>query len=113
MKLVALTAIAFASSASAQSSTVFAPTRSGQTIVCADYNSGSELLKLAVDNWVVGYFSGINVGVKAQGGTNFQTGENTTASGLVGEFKLICATNPSNPISLAAAKLYAKMSPAK
>lgn len=60
---------------------------------------------VAVEQWVLGYFTGVN-GVTT---VDHLVGHDTDAAGIMGEIQLECAANPSEAFSVATAKVYYKL----
>lgn len=92
--------------ASAQSVTVFTPMSGSESYVCADLNDGRATGE--IKQWLLGYWSGVNVGAGAAGDTNFKVGKSITANGVFGEIKLYCTGHPSSHIIEAAFQVYLK-----
>lgn len=83
--------------------TLFGPTRNGVQIVCADVNQLGLTQTDLIGTWVLGFWSGMNAA------RNARVGDNTTASGLVGEVKLYCAAHPSMSLPQATFDTYAAL----
>ena len=83
--------------------TIFAPMRSGVEIVCADVSELDATTTAKVNYWILGFWSGLNAA------RNGLVGESTTASGVVGEVKLYCASHPSLGLAQATMDTYANM----
>ena len=98
--------ILFSVSASAEQ-TIFAPMRNREEVVCADLPEIDAVTVGKVNYWILGFWSGLNVA------KNGLVGDKTTASGVVGEVKLYCASHPSMGLAQATLDTYATMKAAK
>ncbi|KQM57299.1 MULTISPECIES: hypothetical protein [unclassified Sphingomonas] len=78
--------------AAGQAARTFPILRAGQPVVCADLNDGDQDLREVMRQWIIGFWSGMNVGERAQAGS---VGRNTSASGVFGEIALFCKSHPS------------------
>lgn len=87
----------------AGSSTVFPPTKNGNQVVCADYTSGVDYVRVQANNWLIGYWSGLNSGLKSK------VGRSTSAVGILGEIKLLCEKRPSLSLIDAADVVFFQM----
>ena len=73
------------------------------TASCATW-SHEPLIDAAVEGWILGYWTGLNVG----GRTN-RVGQSTDAKGIVGEVQRECSQRPSIPLWQAAYNVYARL----
>lgn len=105
--------VAFASvvsvvqSPASASGTVFSLTVGNNSYVCADLNQRNPGAISPEGQWVLGYWSGLNVAFDAD------VGASTTGNGVYGEVKLHCASHPSKSLTDAARDVYLKMKAAK
>lgn len=83
--------------------TLFAPMRNGASIVCADVTEVPITTTSATGYWVLGFWSGLNAANDAL------VGDSTTASGVIGEVKLYCASHPSISLPQATLDTYSAM----
>jgi hypothetical protein len=100
--LVPLLVLAFSTSAAGEER-MFGLTRNGEPIVCADVNGTAAKTDDMVGVWILGFWSGLNAANHAL------VGDNSSASGVIGEVKLYCAGHPSLGIAQAAFDTYAAM----
>ena len=83
--------------------TLFAPMRNGQALVCADLTDVGVSTSSTIGYWILGFWSGLNAAKDAR------VGDETTASGVIGEVKLYCASHPSVTLPQATLDTYGAM----
>lgn len=79
----------------------------GNRYVCADLTQRNPDYMSGEGQWILGYWSGLNVAFNAD------VGESTTSSGVYGEVKVHCASHPSLSISQATTDVYKRMKGAR
>ena len=87
--------------------TLFGPTRGGDQFVCADLTEVGVNATSTIGYWILGFWSGLNAA------NNGLVGEATTASGVIGEVKLYCASHPSVDLPQATLDTYLTMKKAR
>jgi hypothetical protein len=83
----------------AQDARIFPILNAGQPAVCADFLKGEAEHDEAFRQWLLGFWSGMNVGERSSAG---QVGRSTSATGIIGELALFCESHPSLAIDQAA-----------
>ncbi len=93
LALVALTV-----PAAAQDARTFPILRAGQPAVCADLTEAPAEFQEGLRQWVIGFWSGMNVAERAKTGI---VGHSTSATGIFGEVALFCRSHPAMAIDQA------------
>lgn len=104
----ALASIAISSPVNAEDAVIFRPTEQPNVkTVCVNFVNGSAAHDNQLRQWIVGFWSGMNVGAMINGG-RVDVGEDITPDGLLGEVKLYCQQHPSTDIPRATMETYMK-----
>lgn len=72
---------------------------------CAAWMGGSGVKKVLTENWILGFWSGVNVGNPV----SRDVGSGTDSAGIVGEVRLYCTKHPSVLVARAAAEVYIQL----
>lgn len=107
MKKIILVLTLVSASAASADEKMFGLTRNGEPMVCADVSTISAKADDTVGLWILGFWSGMNAANHAL------VGDGTTASGVIGEVKLYCASHPSVDLPQATFDTYAVMRKSK
>lgn len=93
-----------------ESATVFAMTSNdGEAFVCADLIEAQQINEWQARQWILGFWSGLNVAFGVSGVAPDDVGKSTTPSGIVGEVKALCSRQPSQPLPQAVRDVYLRM----
>lgn len=103
MQKIIVMLILVCSTAASADEKMFGLTRNGEPVVCADISAISTKGDDTVGLWILGFWSGMNAANHAL------VGDSTTASGVIGEVKLYCASHPSADLPQATFDTYATM----
>lgn len=107
--LFGLAAMSVTSNANAQNAVVFQPVeRTNEHTVCVNLETNQLLKENQLRQWILGFWSGINVGSGIQGGA-FDTGHSLTSDGIIGEIKLYCKQHPSTELTRATIDVFKNM----
>ena len=93
-----------------QTATIFTMTSTdGEAFVCADLIEAKQLTEWQARQWILGFWSGLNVAFGVSGVAPDDVGKSTTSSGIMGEIKALCSRQPAQPLPEAVRDVYLRM----
>ena len=72
---------------------------------CAKWLS-TPALEIEGNDWILGFWTGVNVGTFFAGGGRGNIGHSTDAFGIIGEVKKLCLNSPSQLVSTTASVVF-------
>lgn len=83
-------------------------TSSGARYVCADLNDARSADEWQARQWILGFWSGLNIAYGVSGNSRPDVGQTSTPNGVIGEVKLQCHRTPSASIPDTVVSVYEK-----